>query len=392
MSETKICEKLSDEEMEQLKKVLENDYRAVSENLINEFIDGRFSEFSKFVKIHKNELVVCFRGNSKPECIIVYYNNHIFWKFSITKDNKCNVEISYDHASFLKSEERLAFDNELGKLGFSLDKEESMVSCSKDEKFNAEFVEKSYCILKSVFKSFFSLGEIPDSEESSKKKKLYIEKQWQQRLFKYYKNINKGLFVYDLEFVQKFEIGNLKAKMQELVNEPDMLAIRFEESKPVALVLIEVKSTGNSITNDDTGIGKHLPCMKEYSEFQGKDGKKIFVEQRKKDAIKILGQYERIGIYEELKEIKKEYFKEYYFMEKLKVEKLLILTDNKSPQKRNQNSAIDYYRSQNPRKKVDIDKIAQINACEVRLIQGHYFEENISDVIVFQPTGDKCDA
>lgn len=284
MSEKSKWNNLNEDEIDKLNKTLDKDNRAISEKLLMEFSDkekGRFYEFNKFARGNKNELAVCFRGNSDPEYITIYYNNHMFWQLSLV-DNKCKVEINFDHARYYKTEKEDYKDpmKALGKLGFDIEGKEikqkdsiGILDCIKSEKFCEEFVKESYNILIQIMNTFFDMNKKEDQFKhyagikQTDRKYSYIEKRWQQRLFQYYKKTNNDLFVYDLEFSQKFPSKEIRDKMHEIVNEPDMLAIRFNQnSEPEAIVLIEVKSTSNACTNDSSGIEKHLKGMKIYSE------------------------------------------------------------------------------------------------------------------------------
>lgn len=376
---------LNEDEIDKLNKTLDKDNRAISEKLLMEFSDkekGRFYEFNKFARENKNELAVCFRGNSAPECITIYYNNHMFWQLSLV-DNKCKVEINFDHARYYKTEKENYKDlmQEFGELGFDIKGKEikkkdsvGILYCVKNERFCEKFIKDSYNILMRIMDTFFDLNNKQDQFKffagigQTNRKYSYIEKRWQQRLFRYYKNTNNGLFVYDLEFSQKFPSKKIRDKMHKIVNEPDMLAIRFNKnSEPEAMVLIEVKSTKEACTNDSSGVKKHLVGMKNYSADER------FMANRRREAKEILRQYRDTGLYEALDSINLE---ECNF-EKLEVERLLILTDNVLPGKmKSNNSAIDYYLSTRSRKKIDINKIAHDNKCDICLIKGPYFERD----------------
>lgn len=397
MSEERWCKKLSGEEIKKLEKNRLEDHRSISAGLFHEFSEGRFSAFREFVIKHQDELVACFRGNGH-ECIIIYYNNHRVWKLDKLPNGNCRVTISFDHAryynekgdwkslmqnyfaDFNERELKITKKNEVG-IGY--------LTCedvqSEDTKFTAEFVSNSYRILKPIITSFFSLEDkykedqfrnskgIPQTQN---RKSPYIEKRWQQKLFQYFKNTDTGLFAYDLEFSQPFPNDPIRKKMKEIVNEPDMLAIRFVNKIPKALVLIEVKSTARACNSTDSGIKKHLPGMKRYSECDR------FMLARKEDAGRILKQYYESGLYQaELEGIK------YLLTDNendginwpantLEVERMLILTDNVLPENE-KNSYQDIDAIQCFEKSEEYKKIAADNACEVYRISGHYFDREI---------------
>lgn len=258
--------------------------------------------------------------------------------------------------------------------------------------FSEEFVVKSYDILKPIMDSYFSLedkykeDQFKNSKEAKEegisttqnKKDPHIEKRWQQRLFRYFKNTDTGLFAYDLEFSQPFPNDIIKNKVKEIVNEPDMLAIRFVDKIPKALVFIEVKST-KAACKRESGIEKHLSGMKRYSECDG------FMRTRKEDAGRILKQYYKSGLYQtELEGIK-------YLLtddkncgidwpvNALEIERMLILTDNVLREDKRCNyhgkSAIECFEQSE-----NFKKIAAENACEVYRIKGHYFQDKIEHI------------
>lgn len=406
MSEERRCKKLSNEEIKKLEEKRLEDHRYISEELLKEFAEGKFSAFRDFVKKHKEDLVVCFRGNGNPECIDINYNNHIVWRLYRTNTKsecaECKVKINYNFARYYNGKGGCMEPmKELGNLGLDmkeLKNSKVKVGCliCEDNKFEGkifseEFVTKSYDILKPIMDSYFSLENkyMEDQFTNSKKAKEkgisttqykkdpHIEKRWQQRLFQYFKNTDTGLFAYDLEFSQPFLDDIIKNKIKT-VNEPDMLAIRFVDKIPKALVFIEVKST-KVACKKESGIEKHLLGMKRYSECDE------FMHARKEDAGRILKQYYKSGLYQtELEGIK-------YLLtddkncgidwpvNALEVERMLILTDNVLREYERCNyhgkSAIEYFEQGKKYKKIAAD-----NACEVYRINGHYFDDKIEHI------------
>lgn len=306
-----------------------NDCRAISESLLKAFSDeeGVFYGFNCFVKEkeNKNKLVVCFRGNESPNQITIYYNNHEVWKLYLEgKDEIPKVEVSFNHARYYADWDKLL--DGFKELGFNIcDKRGKKLSPHSQGKgiaigtivaayseqshfFNKEkFVKPCYENIMKMMDTFFDIAydstKVIDyfrTEYNGKEyylsnkypKRAYIEKRWQQALFNELKFTHDGLFVYDLEFSQPRGVlegdssdGDVKT------NEPDMLAIRYKGSKPVALVLIEVKSTYDACANGNSKLVKHFDGMNEYC----KNSK--LLDNRKTEAYRILQQYKTAGLY-----------------------------------------------------------------------------------------------
>ena len=65
--------------------------------------DGTISEIVNFVKNSKRgELELCFRGNSQPEAITIYRNNHMVWNVKKIKNNY-EIDISLNHARYTQN-------------------------------------------------------------------------------------------------------------------------------------------------------------------------------------------------------------------------------------------------------------------------------------------------
>ena len=98
----KLEEKLDTDEIEAIVGL--NDSRKISDKLKNAFIDeqGKFFQFYKKTKEDKS-LVTCFRGNSSPEKIVIYYNNHILWELFLKEsrgDVSYCVSVSFNHSRY----------------------------------------------------------------------------------------------------------------------------------------------------------------------------------------------------------------------------------------------------------------------------------------------------
>lgn len=413
----KLEEKLDTAEMEAIVGL--NDSRKISDKLKNAFIDeqGKFFQFYKKTKEDKS-LVTCFRGNSSPEKIVIYYNNHILWELFLKEsrgDVSYCVSVSFNHSRY--SIDYCTELEELRSLGFDKDRKCVLKPSRSEENkkhnaigFNGEFrcvdgeytkdfVDESYEIMRNVADTYFNPtidtdyfrkywkahGDGTEISPNTKRKSSYVEKRWQSHLFNYFKNTETGLFVYDLEFSQPFpsqeflreldkkndkpkyekiKSTDIKEKIKEIINEPDMLAIRYEDRKPVALVLVEVKSTRTACTGSSS-IYKHLKGMYEYS------NEPIFMKKRIKEANEMMQLYKDLGVCHINADISISY--------DIPIERLIILTDNNVPEKEftdeerkdpvNQ-SAIDYF--ENKAVKTKIIKQAKDCICDIWLIRNRY--------------------
>ncbi|MCR5022871.1 MAG: hypothetical protein K6A90_00860 [Lachnospiraceae bacterium] len=389
-----ITDCLSAEELDILKKM--KDSRAVSPLLLEAFKEGGFKYIYQTAK-RDPELEICMRGND--DSIIIYYHNHILWELSLSND-RCRVSVSFNHARYCKDYHDKW--EKLKKYGFDLNKSEfrliptyktnksgkqylqGAVSSSngklnsydvKNEKFATETLK----VMKEIIDDFFDANKTtdyfktdwnkdhPDNQIkiNKKRKTPCIEKRWQQSLYRKMKDLHDGYYAYDLEFSQKFPNLDIRKKMEENVNEPDMLAIRYENHKPRAMVLIEVKSTWSACAGK-SGIKKHLIGMNAYSKSD------IFIPNRKKEAKQILEQYKELELISAETDTN--------IPERIDVERLLILTDNSIKEKeytqemKKENvykSAIDYYK----KNKSDIDDLARENDCKILMIEGKYWED-----------------
>lgn len=286
------------------------DSRAISSELKNMFYlpEGVFYPFYLHVKNHTEQLAVCFRGNGTPEKISIYHNNHIVW--DLYEDGSGpKVAMSFNHARYCEDWEEKR--DELGNLGFDIyDKAGEPISTREADtigmlvcdcngtKYSRDpygFVIKSYGVIMDIMRIFFQPKQNEDfdyfKQSFTKYKKNLAEKRWQQWIFNRLKNSYNGLFAYDLEFAQPGAQG------EDNTNEPDMLAVRYEEGTPVAIVLLEIKSLfsackprkkKNGAKSSD--IYEHIKGMKKYSQSDN-------VQSRRKDAYKILNDYYDMGLY-----------------------------------------------------------------------------------------------
>lgn len=146
-----------------------------------------------------------------------------------------------------------------------------------------------------------------------------IEKHVQQEIFRLNHNLSDGLFIYDLEFTEPGEKTSEKqveldmdygidvepieaAEIEDAVekkskadsNKPDMFAIRYDDEKPVAISLVEVKSTETAFVGT-SGVREHLEGMIKYISKQYDSGE-YAIDRRKDEAARILKQYSQLGL------------------------------------------------------------------------------------------------
>lgn len=403
---------------ELLNKISEHDHRYVDNDLYNAFSeDGLLSAFRKFVIMHNGKvtdsnekLAVLLRGNSKK--IIIYLNNHKLWELSCT-GKQVKVSFDFNHARHNKNWDKelniltavdgiynfkfpkrknvdrvskidSPFKITFNKNGDPIGGEIGMISCTSLTSFSMDFVEGTYKIFSKLIKDFFEPKSVDyflekvekdhkyKFEQKGKGSGILLEKRWQQRLFFELKNSVNGYYAYDLEFAQpyptkeeiivvvgkqKYNSGEVTAKkLKEVLsaNEPDMLAIRFENSEPKAIVLIEVKCTYDACKGS-SGIIKHLDGMKAYADNP------FFMRNRKKDAFKSIKQYQDFGFIP-----KKQIL---YKLDDLPVEKVLILTGDKTDEKNS--GSIKYYL----RNKEEIN--SHLDKCKLMFTNSNYTDDKI---------------
>lgn len=419
---SELEKKLTNIEVEAIKAM--NDSRNISDTLKNEFLTkgGAFHQFYLKTK-NEPDLVICFRGNSNPEKIIIYYNNHVLWELYLKQKKEQNsysycVGISFNHSRYYVDYEKALA--KLRSLGFDKDSRWTLKPTVSKEKgkfdgigyngafkcvdgdYSNDFVASSYEIMKCIVDTYFNPtmdkdyfrdywekhGDGTTVSPNAKRKSSYVEKRWQSHLFNYFKNTQNGLFVYDLEFSQPFpnqaflksldkdnekknyadlEAAVIKSKIKEVINEPDMLAVRYEKGAPVALVLVEVKSTRTACTGSSS-IFKHMRGMYAYS------NEPIFMKKRITEARDLLQAYKEIDVCDENANIN--------IPDDIRVERLIILTDNSVPEKTftekekldvvNQ-SAIDYFENIYVNQK--IMSAAKDNKCSIWLIRNRYDQD-----------------
>lgn len=306
---------------------------------------GDFSPFVDAVKQHDN-LALCFRGNDKPNGMVtIYRKNHCIWNLFIST-GKSVVTISQNHMRFMQDWKTRVLPSLL-KIGFtttdkmlcrktnteilesseivkrtkrnhgyeyslinlqyicnSLEETKIFIKDSyellceiQDEYFNSrQKVTKTEQKPTNYFKKFFfernADAEVVDMNSNMYASfQTYLEKYVQQELFLLNHKINAGVFIYDLEFMQPSRPDITVTRK----NKPDMFGIRFaEDGSPEAIAMIEVKSTKSAL-KQNSGIKSHLNGMESYLGIKTDQG--YIMDDRRKEACRILNQYHDLDLY-----------------------------------------------------------------------------------------------
>ena len=93
------------------------------------------------------------------------------------------------------------------------------------------------------------------------------------------------------------EFAQPGAQDEENTNEPDMLALRYKDGVPAAIVLVEVKSLYSACEprkkkngEKSSDIFEHINGMKKYSKSRN-------IQSRREEVSKILKDYSEMGLY-----------------------------------------------------------------------------------------------
>lgn len=396
--------------------------------------DGPLNAFYKVVLAKQDEKdlwkrpVIGFRGDR----IIIYYYNHKLWELSKSRGGQFKVQFDFNHAKKYsewkekyqtlynnygfrqpkrdeKKVVRLSNDNSMimltrssgkkkysdGEYGDVIGGEIGSIYCKKDF-FDETFVKTIYEIFSSIMDSYIrdkvdlfrelvwkekELSISPEHQEqvshASNTDNESIEKKWQQRLFNHFKYIDGEngdvyTFAYDLEFSQKYPSEEIEKLFD--CNEPDLMAIRFENGKAVRFQLIEVKSKKSACTGK-SGIERHIEGMKAYSELE------FFMKSRIEDAIALFEAYKKTGLYPKLTD---ELIKSINEIDiKNGIEKIILLTgcDEIDETEEQKESALDYVNE------VLIKKCRKIDPdCQFWYTENKYYDSEIeikTDIIEY---------
>ncbi len=314
------------------KKNHEDDNRALLKSELDAFLGNNTKKPLKpFVDLVKNkeELQLCFRGNSNPR-ITIYSQNHIIFTVLVSG----MIEISFNHARYCKEWDKY-FDELCNKYHFKgrVDKTKTgditVGKMSRSMRDNGPLSYKQVLslyddVIKPIFDRYFDVEgkeEVVDYFKHGKKVKVSgkTEKKRQQELYQIfdYRNIkDNGYFFYDMEFAQRHnDIDDLRNDKDN--NKPDMQAIKFSKNgKPERIVFVEVKCTKEAM-NGGSGIVTHFEKML-------KNIKKDDLVKRRKEACDIINQYAKL----ELRGLSQTNEFSYDDFKDLKPEILLLFTDD----------------------------------------------------------------
>ena len=257
------------------------------------------------------DLQLCYRGNS-GDVIVVYYNNHIMFKVKKYtqkyKNKQFLLTISFNHARYEKDWQEILYDlqknhhfEKRGNKKIADEDDDGYLICRFNNSDDIKWKEL-YELLKSLMNNFFDDTNVEVTDYFKKdlplvRKKRYKEKQWQQRIFSANANYNDGYFIYDMEFAKPHENKN-EADNDGNNNEPDMLAIKYEKTKPVKLAIIEVKSTWDACEDPKSGACEHIRKTAGELDKFFKTEEKIFIETRIEEAEDIIKGYATIKLRE----------------------------------------------------------------------------------------------
>lgn len=261
--------------------------------------NGALNEVVNFVKNSKGrELELCFRGNSQPESITVYKNNHKVWNIKKSDETHYEIEISLNHARYTsdwkyKLKNMIKENQEYsGKTCPAIQKNccVGYFKSNKTSRIDEAFLKRTYSVINSFFSDYFDSQKNIDAFKKEKMGNSYVptdkrilkEKIKQQELYtKILNGSNSDYLAYDLEFVQpKLKAGS---------NQPDMFAIKKLKDGKFKIVLVEVKSTEGACTGS-SGLVNHLKGMLEYIKTN------TYIEARKSDAINIVKTFRNLGL------------------------------------------------------------------------------------------------
>ena len=270
---------------------------------------GLLQGLRDFVAKNK-DLQLCYRGNSGDE-IVVYFNNHIMFKVKKYKNKYKNKQflltISFNHARYEKDWQVILDDLQKnhhfekgGKKKIADEGDPGYIACRFNNSDDIKWKDL-YRLLKRLMDNYFNATDIEVTDYFKEghplvNKKKHNEKQQQQLIFSANVDCVKGYYIYDMEFATPHE-NKQAVKNDKNNNEPDMLAIKYENHKPVKLVFIEVKSNKKACTQTKSGAFAHIRKTAGALDEFFKTGKDKYVEIRKKDANNIIEGYASINLH-----------------------------------------------------------------------------------------------
>ena len=240
-----------------------SDVRVISEDFLKALKDGVLSTLTEMVKNNSN-LIMCFRDGY----INVYYKGHSVFKITEQKKN-FKVEFNWGHARYTDENRRNSFKKELEENAVIVieDKDKNKYTAvfylpkngNDKEKFDCNSIERIATIYINLIDDFFEEGSVRDyfkvengEPQSKVSKKDLTEKRHQQRLFSEYFCTNKEYLFLDMEYAIP-----RKNKKEPNYGSPDCIALKMDNGMPVAIMLVEVKSTKAACTGK-SGIKAHI--------------------------------------------------------------------------------------------------------------------------------------
>lgn len=224
--------------------------------------------------------------------------------------------------------------------------------------YDREF-KQWFCDVGDIGKKIF-LGTPQNSESQEKMKSHELSATWHGMTWhEHIKNLFADKERAYSDIINEFGLKNEIQTLAKHTNEPDILAIRFRDGQPQALVFIEVKSTreamdieknernhGVLLTRlEPSGPLAHMARMYAYSTYR--DEKFNFMDRRRKEAHDILEQYKKLG----LRGLEKYSIPALDAFLKLPAEHMLLLTD----------TAIDAYKD----KTDTFQRLAKMFDCDI---------------------------
>ena len=355
----------------------ENDCRAISKDgLLWNALNDENGELKPLVDLvnKKEDLEMCFRGNSSTESITVYYNNNQFLRIFESK-GKIKYEYNKNHARYYES-----YD-EIKKINGD------MTDAIKNHEFEL-FYKYRQIVMDSYFNPDKKTDFLKDDHSGIQleKKDCKYEKQEQQRLMSANTNRKNGYYIYDMEYAQAFysddkkneymrEVEKLMKSGSKCYNKPDSLAIRYEGGEPKALVFVELKTTRSAMSSGSSSAVKHIEGMRNFVEMDKKINGGLFLKNRKIEAQKIMDEYGQLGLH---KLTEGDHIEDF---SNLPIEYLLVITGNEYKNLKYNDTAKAYY--DNDKVKQRINSKASECQCGIIVLEPKDFELNYDKVMYF---------
>ena len=262
-----------------------NKVRAIKDEFITSLQNGELSELKKMVKERK-DLIICFRN----KYINVYYKSHCLFKIEYKPIKKqYRVEFNLGHARYTKdwktSFEKLQADipsltyNENNYIaGFYIDEGSKPFDFSKITGTYIRYINDFFDPGKTTYYIKQNKTETTTSKDNLK------EKRHQQRFFSEHFGNDDKFLVFDIEYTIPRDNSS-----EQHWGSPDCLALKMADGMPVAIVLVEIKSTVKAC-NGKCGIKPHL---KKYDSMINEPSYHELINRCAKEAICL---YNKLGL------------------------------------------------------------------------------------------------